>query len=164
MPPLSGAGVGGRGWEHIDLPLSVHPSIHLSCRSVVFFCVAGNSKSIIARVMKLYKLIDQHVKLCTCIFSCSSFRRQQSNSPFSAKEWHLWTCVARNSKSLTATAMKLNKPIDQHVNLCTCLLTVDIFLALCIELSPILRPPWFYNHPAFADNCQKTQLFCFIFQ
>ena len=70
---------------HIELSLSVRPSVRLSVRpSDLFFCVAHNSKSIIARVMKLYKLIDRHVNLCTSIFSCSSFRRRRSYSPFSA--------------------------------------------------------------------------------
>ena len=66
------------------------------CQSVhwfFFLCVERNFKSIIARGMIFYKLNDRHVNLLTCIFSCSSFRCRQSYSPFSAKKWHLWTCV-----------------------------------------------------------------------
>ena len=55
----------------------------------LWICVARNSKSKTARVMKLYKEIDQRVTLCTCIFLCRSSGRRRSYSPFFSKKWHL---------------------------------------------------------------------------
>ena len=111
----------GGGGGHTDLTLSIHPS-------VFFFFVARNSKSIIARMMKLYELIDQHVNLCTCIFWCSSYRCQWSYSPFFSAINDICGLVLRvDSKSITARVMKLNKPIDQHVNLCTYIILCSSF-------------------------------------
>ena len=95
--------------------------------------------------MKL-KPIDNASELVHLHILVTFFQTSVVIALFFSKKWHLWTCVARNSKSITATVMKLNKPIDQHVNLCTCLLSVNIFLH-CVKphfkTTLILQPPCF---------------------
>jgi hypothetical protein len=52
--------------------LNVGGGICLSVRPFSF-CVAHSSKSIWHRVMKLYRNVAQHIKLCTWVFACGFF-------------------------------------------------------------------------------------------